>query len=118
VPFLSMLEHHRLSHSSAEVRLLYGLRSPDAAIGAAGLRRAGPRVRMTCVHSRQAPRDRDSATGRLDAAVLHAHVLGPASAPQMFVCGPTGFVESVADLLVGLGHAPASINTERLGDAA
>jgi ferredoxin-NADP reductase len=118
VPFLSMLEHHRLAHSSAEVRLLYSLRSPDSAIGTDVLRRAGPRVQVSCVYSRHAPRDRRGATGRLDAAVVHAHALGPASAPQTSVCGPTGFVESVADLLVDLGHAPAAIKTERFGDAA
>ncbi|MBQ1017681.1 hypothetical protein KBX71_07335 [Micromonospora sp. D93] len=32
-----------------------------------------------------------------------------------FVCGPTGFVETVADLLVGSGHNPANIRTERFG---
>lgn len=33
----------------------------------------------------------------------------------VFVCGPTGFVEHVADLLVGLGHAPERVRTERFG---
>ncbi|MGH8793950.1 MAG: oxidoreductase, partial [Stackebrandtia sp.] len=32
-----------------------------------------------------------------------------------FVCGPTGFVETVADLLVDRGHDPANIRTERFG---
>jgi ferredoxin-NADP reductase len=32
-----------------------------------------------------------------------------------FVCGPTGFVETVADLLVDIGHDPANIRTERFG---
>ncbi len=113
-----MLEHHRLAHSSAEVRLLYGLRSPDSAIGTDVLRRAGPRVQVTCVYSRHATPGWRGVTGRLDAAVVHEHVLGPASTPQTFVCGPTAFVESVADLLVDLGHAPAAIKTERFGDAA
>jgi ferredoxin-NADP reductase len=34
-----------------------------------------------------------------------------ASAP----CGPTGFVEGVAEALVALGHDPARIRTERFG---
>jgi hypothetical protein len=29
--------------------------------------------------------------------------------------GPTGFVESVADWLVALGHSAASVKTERFG---
>jgi ferredoxin-NADP reductase len=32
-----------------------------------------------------------------------------------FVCGPTGFVETVADLLADIGHDPANIRTERFG---
>ena len=33
----------------------------------------------------------------------------------MFVCGPTTFVETVADTLVDLGHDPDLIRTERFG---
>jgi ferredoxin-NADP reductase len=32
------------------------------------------------------------------------------------VCGPTPFVETVADLLTAAGHDPARIRTERFGD--
>jgi ferredoxin-NADP reductase len=35
--------------------------------------------------------------------------------PRVYVCGPTGFVEVVANTLVDLGHSPASIRTERFG---
>jgi ferredoxin-NADP reductase len=31
------------------------------------------------------------------------------------VCGPTAFVETVADALVALGHEPGRIRTERFG---
>ncbi len=34
---------------------------------------------------------------------------------RVYVCGPTTFVESVADDLVALGHEPANIRTERFG---
>ena len=117
VPFLSVLEHHRRSDSDAEVRLLYALRSPQDTLGAGVLRRVGARVRVTCSYSRQAPPGWQGLTGRLDAAALAEHVWGPASAPQVFVCGPTGFVEAVAGALVQLGHDPTSIKTERYGDA-
>ena len=118
VPFLSVLEHHRRSGSDAEVRLLYALRSPRDALGSDVLSRVGPRVRVTCSYSREAPPGWQGLTGRLDAAALAEHVWGPASAPQVFVCGPTGFVEAVAGALVQLGHVPSSIKTERYGDAA
>jgi ferredoxin-NADP reductase len=31
------------------------------------------------------------------------------------VCGPTGFVEAVANILIDLGHDPRRIKTERFG---
>jgi ferredoxin-NADP reductase len=33
----------------------------------------------------------------------------------VYVCGPTPFVEAVAEALVTLGHEPARIKTERFG---
>ena len=43
--------------------------------------------------------------------------IGPAPArrPRIYVCGPSGFVERAANLLVALGHAPAAVRTERFG---
>jgi ferredoxin-NADP reductase len=35
--------------------------------------------------------------------------------PDVYVCGPTPMVEAVANALVGLGHEPARIRTERFG---
>lgn len=41
---------------------------------------------------------------------------GPRSArPRVYVCGSTGFVETVARWLQELGHAAADIHTERFG---
>ena len=34
---------------------------------------------------------------------------------RTYVCGPTSFVETVANELVALGHDPANIRTERFG---
>ena len=39
----------------------------------------------------------------------------PSERPLVFVCGPTAFVEQVADGLVALGHPPDAIHTERFG---
>ena len=39
----------------------------------------------------------------------------PAERPRIYVCGPTSFVEAAADALVGLGHDPALVRTERFG---
>ena len=35
--------------------------------------------------------------------------------PAIFVCGPTAFVETVAELLIELGHAAQRVRTERFG---
>jgi len=52
---------------------------------------------------------------RIDAEMLEAVGPPPAAAPRVFVCGPTGFVEQAADLLVARGHDPAAIRAERFG---
>jgi ferredoxin-NADP reductase len=39
----------------------------------------------------------------------------PEDHPAIYLCGPTTFVEVVADQLVALGHDPARIRIERFG---
>ena len=46
---------------------------------------------------------------------LSMHGFPPEAEPIVYVCGPTGFVERVSDLLIDLGHDPAKIKTERFG---
>ena len=52
---------------------------------------------------------------RIDAAMLAAAAVAPEMDPDVYVCGPTPMVEAVANALVGLGHEPARIRTERFG---
>jgi ferredoxin-NADP reductase len=33
----------------------------------------------------------------------------------VFICGPTGFVERAAELVVEAGHDPLRVRTERFG---
>jgi ferredoxin-NADP reductase len=54
------------------------------------------------------------ASGRLEADDL-ASVVGAGEAPAVFVCGPTGFVETVSGHLVDLDVEPRTIRTERFG---
>jgi ferredoxin-NADP reductase len=49
------------------------------------------------------------------ADMLEAIAPAPSAHPHTFVCGPTPFVENVANLLVSLGHEPRSIRAERFG---
>src|SRR3546814_6439054 len=53
--------------------------------------------------------------GRVDETMLARHAIAASNEPDIFVCGPTPFVEAVADHLLSLGHAEAKIRTERFG---
>ena len=53
-------------------------------------------------------------TGRLDETTIRA-VLGGQMPPLAYVCGPTEFVEAVADHLLAIGLDSKTIRTERFG---
>ncbi len=111
-PMLAMLEHHRSSGASVPVRLLYSVRTVDEVLGRDVI---GPETTITL--TRGTPAGWDGPTGRIDGAMLQQHAFPPAAQPRVFVCGPTTFVESVATMLVDLGHDPSSIRLERFGGA-
>ncbi|MFI6536079.1 ferredoxin reductase [Nonomuraea sp. NPDC050547] len=102
VPLMAMVRTRRTAGVATPFHLIYSLRSPEQLYYAGELREPDPGVEVSLVYTRV----RDS---RLTAADL------PGPGPDCFVCGPTGFVEAAADLLVGLGHDPARIKTERFG---
>jgi ferredoxin-NADP reductase len=52
---------------------------------------------------------------RIDEEMLGEVAFSPEERPLVFVCGPTPLVEAVATALVGLGHDPARVKTERFG---
>jgi ferredoxin-NADP reductase len=99
-------------------RLVYSVRDPDSAIYATELVRRGRDDRgldVAYVYTRTAPPEHPYPPGRLSATRL-AEAGWPAElAPLCYVCGPTGFVETVADLLVAAGHPPERVRTERFG---
>jgi ferredoxin-NADP reductase len=117
VPFRSMLRHRAAAGSDVPVRLLYSLRSPADLIYAAELEDLATRtgVDITYVYTRAAPPGWDGYARRIDAEILAAVAWPAADEPLAYVCGPTGFVEVAAGFLVGLGHDPARIRTERYG---
>jgi ferredoxin-NADP reductase len=117
-PLMAMIRTRSLAGSRVPFRLVYSVRDPDTLIYGDELAR---RVRddhgldVTIVYTRQTPPGWRRPAGRLTADLL-AEVGWPASmSPASFICGPTGFVEATADLLVGAGHDPAGIRTERFG---
>jgi ferredoxin-NADP reductase len=111
VPFLAMVEHHRAVGSQVLLQLLYSARTLDDVIGRGRL----TGYQLTLALTRDAPPGWTGLTGRIDQETLRAGVLPPNEHPQVFVCGPTTFVEAVTSTLVDLGHLPHLIKTERFG---
>jgi ferredoxin-NADP reductase len=117
VPLMAMLRHRAAAHGTVETTLLVSSRSFEDMLYRHELAQLGGSdgldVRYTL--TRAAPAGWTGWNRRVDAEMLTAVGPQPAERPRVFVCGPTPFVESVADLLVGLGHDPAAIHAERFG---
>ena len=118
VPLMSMVRARGALHSRVPFRLIYSTRGPDAAFYADELRR---RVRddrgldVAYAYTREVPEGWPRPPGRLDAALLTSAGWPADLRPAAFVCGPTGFVEAMADLLVAQGNDPSRVKTERFG---
>lgn len=119
VPLMSMIRA-RAGTSRAPFRLIYSVRSPADRIYAAELRRRSTEdggLDVAWVHTRVAPESDPRPAGRLTPDDLTAHGWPPDFEPTVYVCGPTGFVESVAAMLLATGHDAKRIRTERFGGA-
>jgi ferredoxin-NADP reductase len=75
--------------------------------------RTGLHVALT--YTRTAPPGWTGYSRRVDAEMLAAAGPDPAAGARSFVCGPTPFVERVAELLVEAGHDPRTVHAERFG---
>ncbi len=78
---------------------------------------AGEQPGVEIVHTltRAQPPGWDGYARRIDEAMLDESVWPATDKPLCYICGPTGFVETVASTLVKLGHEPAHVRTERFG---
>ncbi|GAA3123417.1 ferredoxin reductase [Kribbella aluminosa] len=114
VPLRAMLR--AAAGTSTPMRLLYSVRRPESVIYVRDLKElaAADQVDVHLVYTREAP-DGESRVGRIDAELLAQYAFGPEDGATTYVCGPTPFVEAVADLLVAAGHDPARVRTERFG---
>jgi ferredoxin-NADP reductase len=117
VPLMSMLRSRVASDNSAPFRLVYSLRRPAATLYADALAALGKLdgVEVSYAYTREAPVGWPEPVGRLDAARLSQGTWSPTEHPTTYVCGPTAFVETVADLLLAAGHEASRIRTERFG---
>jgi ferredoxin-NADP reductase len=118
VPFRSMLRHRSATGSDAPMRLLYSARALEDVIyrdELAGFGAAGDGVDVSFTLTRQWPEDWTGHRGRIDAKLLDEISWPTADMPLIYICGPSGFVESASGTLVGSGHDPRRIRTERFG---
>jgi ferredoxin-NADP reductase len=110
---MAMLRHRRSVGSDVPAQLLLSAQRPAAVIYAREFDSLG--IDVTITYTREAPDGWPIAAGRITRDALAAGIHPPDRAPRIFVCGPTPFVEAVANWLVDLGHPTTSIRTERFG---
>ncbi len=116
VPLLAIARAR--TSSGPPMRLLYSVRGPGDALYRDEVERLpGKGIDVSWVHTREGPAGGDGPIGRLTTDTLAALTVASGERPTVFVCGPTGFVETVADGLVGLGHEARRVLTERFGGA-
>lgn len=115
VPFRSMLRHRDATGSEAPARLIYSARSLPEVVYREELAAVTDGVEVRLVLTREQPPGWDGYGRRIDRDILAEAAWAPEDDPLVYVCGPTGFVETVANCLVDLGHDPESVKTERFG---
>jgi ferredoxin-NADP reductase len=117
VPLMAMMRHHARIDSTAAMQLVYSARTIDDLIyrdELDALADSGHRA-VTVTLTRDASPAWTGHRGRVDSELLGEIGWPAAVRPRCYVCGPTPFVEAVSVALVGLGHEPARVKTERFG---
>jgi ferredoxin-NADP reductase len=116
VPLMAMIRVGAAAGGGTDTRLLFSSRSWDDVIYRDELARLeGGSLRVVHTLTRSQPSGWPGYARRVDAEMLAEVGPGPAERPHVYVCGPTPFVEAVAQTLVQLGHEPQAIRTERFG---
>jgi ferredoxin-NADP reductase len=118
VPLMAMIRHRAAVGGDVPTRLLLSSRSYGEIIyrkELEGLSSQDGSLEVVHALTRSAPEGWDGYDRRIDPGMLAEVAWPPEERPLAFVCGPTPLVEGVATALVGLGHDPARVKTERFG---
>jgi ferredoxin-NADP reductase len=114
VPLMAMARQRAADGDGVPTRLLYSARTWDDVIYRGELARLeGDGFDVAYTLTREQPEGWTGHSRRVDSELLAE--VAPAELALAFVCGPTPFVENVAQVLVDLGHEPARVKTERFG---
>jgi ferredoxin-NADP reductase len=117
-PLMAMLRHRAAVASTLPALLLYSSRTFEDIIYRAELDRLTAQddgLKVVHTLTRQQPAGWTGGARRIDRDMLAGVGLPANAAPRIFICGPTRLVESAAQSLLDLGHAPSLIKTERFG---
>jgi ferredoxin-NADP reductase len=117
VPLMAMLRLRVRLGGGPPFHLVYSSRTPDHVIYTNELfaiTRTTPGLRIDRLYTRSGVPGEARTPGRLRADDL-PEAAAFSEPPRVYVCGPTGFVESAAGLLMGMGHEMDAIRTERFG---
>ncbi len=77
--------------------------------------RHDPNLHVTHTLTRNQPDGWTGRWGRIDKTMLLEDPIPLADKQNIFICGPTPFVEHVSNLLLELGEDALAIKTERFG---
>jgi ferredoxin-NADP reductase len=118
VPLMSMLRHRRLASPDSSALLLYSSRTIEEVIYAGELAEMAakdPLLQIELTLTREQPAGWTGYNRRVDTEMV-AKSMERLGGPKLaYVCGPTGFVETAARLLVEAGMPADSVRTERFG---
>ena len=118
VPLMAMLRHRAAHASNTPAKLVYSSRTRSDIIYRDELDRLAARndgLAVAHTLTREQPAGWRGHTGRIDRAMLAEAGFAAGQRPNIFICGPTGFVETAANALIAIGHERALIKTERFG---
>ena len=118
VPLMAMIRSRAVTRSAAPFRLLYSVREPGAVFYRDELHSLSENADSMSLHyayTRVTPMNWPRLPGRIDTKLIADTTWGADLGPTCYICGPTPFVESVAELLTASGNDPGRIKTERFG---
>jgi ferredoxin-NADP reductase len=117
-PLMAMIRHRHAASNQVPVRLLYSSRSPEDAIYRDELNSmSSTDAAFEVIHTftRSQPPGWTGYRRRVDVDMLREVAWPKSQEALAYICGPTLFVESVADGLVTLGYPAERVRTERFG---
>ena len=117
-PLMAMLRHRNKSLAHVPASLIYSVRGLADIVyrdELDAMAHGDRNLRIVYALTREQPSNWSGHLGRVNEMLLASNSFAREHNPSIFICGPTGFVESISSMFVKLGFDPFSIKTERFG---